>query len=332
MIKTSIIIPVYNRGENLRATLDSVVNQSERDIEIICVDDFSGDNSLDILKEYERKDSRIKVFQNIKKGTGAARNLGLKYAIGETIIFLDSDDLFSPELISELYNEYKRNDADVTFCDYNSIKIKDYKSINLENLPGVRIFNDKILTLNFPLSAKDIPDNIFLYFGFVCWNKLYKMEFIKANNLYFINTPNSNDLYFVLLSLAFATKICYVNKALILWCRHNKSTTNVRTGKNFYDVEIYEKIREELKSKGLYNLVKNSLQNAEWCSYLYALSVLHNFSDFMIVSKKIKKHLRVFFPEYIYSNIYYRPLLLLKLTHPIFLYIYLRHKKIITKF
>ena len=90
--KVSVIIPVYNAEKYLRQCLDSVVNQTLRDIEIICVDDGSTDGSIEILREYEQKDSRVKVLCQKNQYAGVARNNGLSHASGEYVFFMDSDD------------------------------------------------------------------------------------------------------------------------------------------------------------------------------------------------------------------------------------------------
>ena len=111
--KVSVIIPVYNTEKYLRECLDSVVNQTLRDIEIICVDDGSTDNSLAILREYETKDSRIKVLTQENINAGAARNKGLSEATGEFLSFLDSDDFFEPDAIERMYECAKSRNAEI---------------------------------------------------------------------------------------------------------------------------------------------------------------------------------------------------------------------------
>ena len=98
--KVSVILPVYNVSDYLRQCMDSIVGQTLKDIEIICVDDGSTDDSLAILKEYEAKDQRVKVIQQANAGAGAARNKGLEIATGEYLSFLDSDDFFEPDMVA----------------------------------------------------------------------------------------------------------------------------------------------------------------------------------------------------------------------------------------
>ena len=103
-IKISVIIPVYNAEKYLRECLDSVIEQTLQEIEIICVDDGSTDNSLAILKEYTQKDERLKIIEQANRGAGAARNLGMAVALGEYLAFLDADDLYYPQALAQAYS------------------------------------------------------------------------------------------------------------------------------------------------------------------------------------------------------------------------------------
>ena len=110
-VKVSVILPVYNVSEYLRQCMDSIVGQTLKDIEIICVDDGSTDDSLEILKEYEAKDKRVKVIEQKNAGAGAARNNGLAIATGEYLSFLDSDDFFEPDMLEKAYEKGKSANA-----------------------------------------------------------------------------------------------------------------------------------------------------------------------------------------------------------------------------
>ena len=112
MYKLSVIIPVYNVENYLRECLDSIINQTVKDIEIICVDDGSTDSSPDILKEYQNKDSRIRIITKENGGQASARNLGIKEAQGEYIVFIDSDDFIESEMLENLLfkvSEYSKH-------------------------------------------------------------------------------------------------------------------------------------------------------------------------------------------------------------------------------
>ena len=186
MPKVSVIIPVYNVEKYLRQCLDSVVNQTLKDIEIICVNDGSTDNSLEILEEYASKDSRIKIITQENKGLAPARNTGIENTKGEYIFFLDSDDYLTKiEIIENLYQKALQTNADVIFSkskvvtEGNDLRISN-KSQSMDNWLNVDI--PEILQITFDNFKKYIN-----YIPCVAWGKLYKSNFIKLNNIKFID-------------------------------------------------------------------------------------------------------------------------------------------------
>ena len=175
-IKISIIIPVYNVEPYLRECLDSVINQTLKEIEIICIDDCSTDNSYQILEEYAKKDSRIIVLKNEKNsGQGPSRNRGIKISNGEYIFFMDSDDYISPNFVDELYKTGKQFNSDIvtTFNIYNYINKKLSKTI-WNTYYNTKKEKNKIYTNPF--------DRMRIYLQ--C-NKIYKREFLINNSLFF---------------------------------------------------------------------------------------------------------------------------------------------------
>ena len=118
MIRISVIVTVYNTSKYLRRCMDSIIHQSLKDIEIICIDDGSTDESLEILKEYSRKDNRVIVISQENSGAGAARNTGMQYAKGKYLSFLDSDDFFEENLLELAYKYAEKDSAD--FVVYKS--------------------------------------------------------------------------------------------------------------------------------------------------------------------------------------------------------------------
>ena len=150
MVKVSVIIPVYNVEPYLKQCMDSVVGQTLKDIEIICVDDGSTDNSLDILREYAAEDSRIQIIEQKNAGAGAARNNGMRYATGKYLSFLDSDDFYVNSNLIKLVEKLKGTNADLVFTNYrrdkgkisvlfrpsqiNYDKISSFDTLNLSNV------------------------------------------------------------------------------------------------------------------------------------------------------------------------------------------------------
>ena len=115
-IKVSIIIPVYNVEKYLRQCLDSIVNQTLKEIEVICINDGSTDNSPIILEEYEKKDPRIRVITQENMGSGVARNRAIQQAKGKYIGFMDSDDWADPTMFEKLYENAELNNSDIVMC------------------------------------------------------------------------------------------------------------------------------------------------------------------------------------------------------------------------
>lgn len=214
--KISVIIPVYNVECYLKECLDSVVNQSLRDIEIICVNDGSKDLSLNILKEYSNKDSRIRLINKINGGYGSACNAGFKEAKGEYIAIVEPDDFIALNMYETLYKSAVDNDADVVksafYENYDTQELKKLKKVNWsekQNLPtGV-------------FQIKDCP--LFLYFHPSVWSCIYKNEFIKKHKISFVEAKGSGwtDNPFQVQTLCLAERICYINEAYYYWRKRN---------------------------------------------------------------------------------------------------------------
>ena len=190
MPKVSVIIPIYNVEAYLRECLDSVVNQTLRDIEIICVDDGSTDCSAKILAEYANDDRRIRVITQLNVGAGAARNTGLAIAQGQWLSFLDADDVFAPTMLSDMVVAGDANGVDVVAC------------------------------------AEKASGDIFRTWRGWAWDKLFKRDFIMRNMLEFQNLPVSNDLFFTYSALALSSKTVAVANDYVF---HRKRAGSVET-------------------------------------------------------------------------------------------------------
>ena len=118
-IKVSVIMPIYNAHDFLAIAIDSVLAQTLKEIELICVDDGSTDTSLDMLKIYQKMDNRIRIITETNAGPGHARNNGLRRARGKYVAFLDADDFFEPTMIEKLYTLAEENDLDIAITKYD---------------------------------------------------------------------------------------------------------------------------------------------------------------------------------------------------------------------
>lgn len=241
--KVSIIIPVYNVEKYLRKCLDSCINQTLKELEIIVVNDCSPDNSDEIMQEYEiRYPDLIKCIylkENIK--LGGARNRGIEIAQGKYIMFVDSDDYIAEDMCEKLYNSIISNDADIVICDcYHVINDgeKYLAAFNPEahskdNIQKQLFFNNSV-----QISA---------------WGKLYKKELLGTclfpEHLYY------EDLATVLIWLLKAEKINYIAEPLYYYLYRNNSITNVYEYSNkIQEVTALIKLIENLKNENLFDI------------------------------------------------------------------------------
>lgn len=239
MPKISVIIPVYNTEKHLRKCLESVLNQTLKDIEIICIDDCSTDNSLEILKKYQTNDNRIKLFDFTEnQGVSIARNEGINHAQGEYIGFVDSDDYIDLDFYEKLYNKTSAQ-TQVVKGTFNIVS-GNYTTISDMN--------------------KKIKENITNFFGEFC-TAIYKTEFLRKNNLYF--PPKISVLEDPLFSIKTAKCIDYIafdNSANYYYIRHDTSATHtINTNKINEMLKSSRLILNEITNENDYKIVLNSL-------------------------------------------------------------------------
>lgn len=209
MPKVSVIVPVYNVEKYLRQCLDSVINQTLKDIEIICVDDKSPDGSSHILKEYALRDNRIKIIKNEEnKGTGYSRNIAISQATGDYIMLLDSDDWYEEYTCEKAYNQISQNDDDIAF--FNFIKVFEFNNsyliCNYTNKMYERYGNNSI---NFSQIDKSLN-----FFGSFHWSAIYKKEFLIKNSVKYTDSISCEDIPFRIKATVNADKISVINDCL----------------------------------------------------------------------------------------------------------------------
>ena len=171
MIKVSVIVPVYNTEKYLKICLDSLVNQSLKEIEILVINDCSTDNSKSVLDKYEEKYQNIKVFHNkTNKGIGYNRNFGIKESKGEFVAFIDSDDWVEKNMFEKMYNKAKEDNLDLVICNYFRKLMKEDELIDIDSDFNISYFDNTNL--------KKSP-NLLIDINTAPWNKLYKKELIE---------------------------------------------------------------------------------------------------------------------------------------------------------
>ena len=268
MIRISIVIPVYNVEVYLRQCLDSVVNQTLRDIEIICVDDGSTDGSAAILQEYSAKDNRVKVLLHEHTNAGAARNAGMAIATGEYLGFVDSDDWCDLTLFEKAYGKAKADDADVVLWrhrehDEDSGKVKREVSFGLPT------------NVNVPFDGLALEEKIFSTFNFAPWNRIGKRDFVQRHQLAFQQIERSNDVSFGCLTLALASRISVVEEALYNYRVRTAGNLQSNNGKTpLTIVEAWKFLAGELMRHGVLERYRRGVALASIYCFVRTLDVL----------------------------------------------------------
>lgn len=220
----SIIVPVYNVEKYLDKCLNSLINQSLQNIEIIIVNDGTKDNSIKIIQKYMDIDNRIVLVNQENQGLSCARNTGLAIAKGEYIGFVDSDDYVEHSMYEKMYNIAKKYDSDLVNCNVIDVYEDCIKtSLTLKN---EQIFIHKVGVENY---LKKYFSNI----GIAVWHKLYKKEIIDKFDLRFVsnNVIYSEDLLFNLCYILHINKVSILDESLYYYVRRENSITTATTSK-----------------------------------------------------------------------------------------------------
>lgn len=250
-MKVSIIVPVYNVENYLDKCLNSLVNQTLKDIEIIIVNDGSTDNSEKIIKKYTKKYQNIKYIKKNNEGVSEARNVGLEQATGEYIGFLDSDDWVEPNMYELMYQKAKSENFDIVACDTQAIfpNTKTYISSNIKN--------DYVKNTELMIDAYA-----------VIWNKIYKKDIIQ--NIKFKKNMNfCEDVEFLYMVYSKINKIGVIKEPLHNYLQREGSLTNVYDKKLYQLIEAMDDIVEYYKKNKIYYKYKKELEYT-YVRYLYA--------------------------------------------------------------
>lgn len=205
----SVIMPVYNGERYLRECLDSVVNQTLKNIEIICVDDGSTDGSLSILREYASQDPRITILAQENLHAGVARNAGLTVARGEYLSFLDCDDKIKPSAYETLVKCIEENKDDLVLCGWNFIANNPADQSGCSS--NYLNFSGKV----------NLTDNVKKNMNFEIWNKLFKRYLVDSNDIKFSSAHFGEDVVFTFQYLMYCKSIFFLNEQLYLYRIHN---------------------------------------------------------------------------------------------------------------
>jgi glycosyltransferase involved in cell wall biosynthesis len=248
MVKVSIIVPVYNVEQYLDRCLESLTSQTLKEIEIIVVNDGSPDNSQEIIDRYAKKFPK-KIIALVKKNGGLsdARNYGMKYATGEYIGFVDSDDYVDINMYKTMYKKAKENNSDLVECDfywvYNDKKIKD-KNVRYD------------LT------------NMMIHVRVAAWNKIYKREIIQRENIEFPLGLRYEDIEFQYKLLPYLSRIDFVDEAFVYYIQRDGSIANTQNERVREIYAILNNVVDFYNEKNLYTAYQDQLE------YIYIKYIL----------------------------------------------------------
>ena len=286
MIKVSIIVPVYNVEKYLERCLNSLINQTLDNIEIIVVNDGTKDNSQLIIDKFVQMDSRVKSYIKLNGGLSDARNYGLKFAKGEYIGFVDSDDYVDFDMFRMLYEKAKEKEFDMVVCDLNYV------------------FDDKIVFCSSKLNKdlynkKQIKEKMVNIYP-TAWNKIYKKKIIEKFE--FTKGIWYEDVDFLYRILPKINLIGVVKEPLYQYVQREGAITSVFNEKLFDYIKIWDNIVKTYKKNNIYNEYKNEL---EYCyvKYLYATMIkglIKSHNEEMLlkgIEQSIKK-VNMKFPDY----------------------------------
>ncbi len=265
MPKVSVIVPVYNVENYIEKCLESLVNQTLEDIEIVVVNDGSTDNSESIIKKYtEKYNEKIKYVVKENGGLSDARNYGMQYASGEYITFLDSDDYVDVTIYEKMYKKAIEEECDFVECDfiwkYDNKEVKDcgyiYKDKH-EMLANARV---------------------------VAWNKLIKKELLDRLQIEFPKGLRYEDVEFFYKLLPYINKFGFVKEYLIFYIQRGNSIVNTQNERTKEIFVVLDNVINYYKEKGFYEEYKTELE------YMYARILL--CSSFLRIVKIKDKNIR----------------------------------------
>ena len=282
MIKISVVVPVYNCEDYLEESIKSILNQSFKDIEVICVDDGSTDDSLNILNELSMQDNRIKVYSQENQGSSVARNNALEKVSGDYIYFFDADDYLVDDCLEKVYSNAVNNDSDIVifyFDKYNEDCFLKHCNIDLDKKFPEVDYN------NFTFNYNDYKQYAFKGDS-APWFKLYKKDFLKKHdNIKFPVNLKHNDIPFHIMTVLKASKISFLPEFLYHYRVDNPNSISNTRLKSYKDIFCIINIVEDfLKTEGLFDDLKKEFDFLKIDQIIYQIRGRSN--DYFDIAKK----------------------------------------------
>lgn len=293
LVNVSIITPVYNVERCIEKTINSIINQSSKNFELLLIDDGSKDKSIEIAENLLiNSDVNYRIIKQENGGVSVARNKGISEAKGEYVCFLDSDDYINKDYIKLMYEKASACDCDLIFCDYTQVDSKGQVLVE----STTKFLDDFISGKEGAL--KQLSCDITIGMG----SALYKTSIIRENNIFFdSNRKYAEDVVFTVKALLKMNKIISLDKALMFYVRWEASVTNSVSLRHLDCYYSYVDLLKYIESQGDFKEIKKFLIEYKIpYAIAHVFSVLskdNNFHDdlFKFLSKKdVKENLRVY--------------------------------------
>ena len=261
-VKLSILVPIYNVEDFLEECLESLVGQTLREIEIICINDGSTDKSLAIIKSFAKKDDRIIIVDKKNSGYGDNVNKGLRKATGEYIGIVEPDDFVELKMFENMYLVAKNNKAEVVkanFYNYSTAKKEDL------NKSSLFIKNEVGKVVN-PEKSRHI------FFQQPCvWSAIYEKEFLKKNQIEFLPSAGASyqDAGFAFKVWAMAKRVVFIEDAYLHYRNDNPNSSVKSSGKVYAVKEEYDAVEDYLEKRGLMPVFGSTLAAVRLGGYIW---------------------------------------------------------------
>ena len=276
--KVSVIVPVYNAGEYIGQMLESVLGQSMQEIEIICVNDGSTDNSGEIIRSFMDRDSRIMLLEQPNINAGAARNQGLLHARGKYVVFWDADDQFHRRALELMCRKMQKTQADICVCGVCEF-VQGGKMYETDGYLKTDLIPDKD-----PFNKFDLRDTIFNFGSNMVWNKMFRRKFLVSHQLRFQEIRQANDTAFVMKAMFAADRITYVDRYLAFYRVDNADSLTMKSSETvFCPYESYLYTLQELEKEPEFVLVKKGFRNKAAMGMFRALNIQSSFNSYEVL-------------------------------------------------
>lgn len=293
MERISIVVPIYNVAKYLDKCINTLVNQTYSDLEIILVNDGSTDESLSICNEWKEKDKRIVVVNKENGGLSSARNAGIKKANGSYICFVDSDDYVELDMVEKLINAIHEDGSDIAIC--NRVEFYDYKKKNQYKLSFKN--DNKHLCMNKKEALAELCS--FRLFDMSAWSKMYRTSFFS--NMDFPEGKLSEDYYIMYILFDKCKKISYVNEPLYVYRQRKGSISKNKKINYDYKIAAEEQMNymdDKYPDMKKYSHSAFAFSNMTICNwYITNRQSLPSREEYIGLRNNVKENLK-----YIYDN------------------------------